>query len=188
MRNKYLRMLQQQEYVEQVNFLVTSSCMLQSQTANQTTYYVDFRGRTSVGKCIDNFGINMVQELVYNCTPCYRQLYILNLDGQRQETSQQQQFQKWIQDLSAYEVMHHVVDDTLKVSTAVSNLCGALQQDLLLQVRPHRTWPEVRQMIDNFFANSYMRLPGQTIGNIDQDISLIKNKNGKGEKRKRKER
>ena len=83
MNNKYFRMQPQQEYVEQVNFLVTSSCMLQSRTANQTTYYVDFRGRTLVGKCIDNFDVNMLQELVCNSTHCYRALRILNLDGQR---------------------------------------------------------------------------------------------------------
>ena len=95
------------------------------------------------------------------------------------ETSQQQQFQKWIQDVSAYEMIHPVIDDPLKVSTAINNLRGPLQQHLLLQVRPHHTWPEVRQMIDNFFAINYMHLPGQTIGNIDQDINLIRNKKGK---------
>ena len=53
----------------------------------------------------------------------------------------------------------------------------------ILQARPHHTWAEVRQMIDNFFANSYTHLPGQTIGNIDQDINIIKNnKKGKGKK------
>ena len=36
-------------------------------------------------------------------------------------------------------------------------------------------------MIDNFFANTYMHLPGQTIVNIDQENNLIKNK--KGQKR-----
>ena len=49
----YFRMLLQQEYVEQVNFLATSSCMRQSPTANQTTYYVDFSEPTSVGKRTD---------------------------------------------------------------------------------------------------------------------------------------
>ena len=40
-------------------------------------------------------------------------------------------------------------------------------------------------MMDNFFANSYVRLPGQTIGNIDQDANIIKNnKKGKGKKGK----
>ena len=47
------------------------------------------------------------------------------------------------------------------------------------KVRPHHTWQEARQMIDNFFANSYMHLPGQTIGNIDQDINIVRKK-GKG--------
>ena len=50
--NKYVRMQQLQEYDEQVNFLVTSSCTLQSQTANQTIYFVDFRGPTSVERCL----------------------------------------------------------------------------------------------------------------------------------------
>ena len=39
-------------------------------------------------------------------------------------------------------------------------------------------------MVNNFFANSCMRLPGQTIGNIDQDINYIKGKKGKGRKAK----
>ena len=38
-------------------------------------------------------------------------------------------------------------------------------------------------MIDNFFANSYTHLPGQTIGNIDQDINIVQKK-GKGKKGK----
>ena len=69
-----------------------------------------------------------------------------------------------IQDVSAYKMIHPVIDD---VSTAINNVRGPIQQHLLLQVRPHHTWQEVRQMIDNLFANSYMHLPGQTIGNID---------------------
>ena len=51
--------------------------------ANQTTYFVDFSGPTSAGKCFDNSDISMLQELVYNSTPCYRALYIHNFDGQR---------------------------------------------------------------------------------------------------------
>ena len=38
MHNKHFRTLPQQEYVEQANFLVTSSRTRQSRTANQTTY------------------------------------------------------------------------------------------------------------------------------------------------------
>ena len=38
-------------------------------------------------------------------------------------------------------------------------------------------------MIDNFFASSYTHLPGQTIGNIDQDINIAR-KEGKGKKGK----
>ena len=37
------------------------------------------------------------------------------------ETSQQQQFQKWIQDVSAYKMIHPVIDDALKVSTMTNN-------------------------------------------------------------------
>ena len=96
---------------------------------------------------------------------------------------QQQQFQKWIQNISAYEMTHPVIDDALKVNTAINNLHGPIQQHLLLQVRPHHTWQEVRQMIDNFFANNYMHLPGQTIGNIEQDINIVRKK-GKGKKGK----
>ena len=36
-------------------------------------------------------------------------------------------------------------------------------------------------------ANSYMHLPGQTIGNVSQDINIVKKK-GKGKKEKEKER
>ena len=99
------------------------------------------------------------------------------------------QFQKRIQDISAYEMIHPVIHDALKVSTAINNLHGPIQQHLLLQVRPHHTWQKVRQMIDNFFANSYMHLPGQTVGNVDQDINIVRTKyKGKKRKRKRKER
>ena len=66
-----------------VNFLVTSSCIQQNQAANQTTYFVDFSDLTPIRKCFDNSDINMLQELVYNNMPCYRALYIHNLDGQR---------------------------------------------------------------------------------------------------------
>ena len=72
MHNKYFRMLQLQQYVEQENSSATSSCMLQNQVANQTTYFDDFSGPTSDGKCFDNSDINMLQELVYNSTPYYR--------------------------------------------------------------------------------------------------------------------
>ena len=81
--NKIFRMLQPQQYVEQVNSSATSSRMLQSRVANQTTYFDDFNEPTSVGKCFDNSDINMQQEPVYNSTPCYRASYILNLDGQK---------------------------------------------------------------------------------------------------------
>ena len=100
------------------------------------------------------------------------------------DTSQQQQFQNWIQDVSAYKMIHPVIDDALKLSTVISNLHGPIQHHLLLQVRPHHTWPEVCQMVDNSFANNYTHLPGQTIGNINQDINLIENKKGKGKKGK----
>ena len=86
---------------------------------------------------------------------------------------------EWMQDVSAYEMIQPVIDDTLEVITSINNLRGPLQQHLLLQVRQHHTWPEVRQTINSFFANSYMH-PGQNICNIDQDINLIKNKKGKG--------
>ena len=52
--NKYFKMRLPQQYVEQVNFWVTSLCIQQSQTANQTIYFVDFREQTSVGRCFDN--------------------------------------------------------------------------------------------------------------------------------------
>ena len=84
MHNNYFRMQQPPlRYVVLVNASGTSSCMLPSRVANRTTYFVDFRGQTSDGKCFDNFDINMLQELVYNNTPYYSALYIHNLDGQR---------------------------------------------------------------------------------------------------------
>ena len=46
---------------------------------------------------------------------------IVHPQPQWTETSQQQQFQKWIQDVSAYEMIHPVIDDALKVSTAINN-------------------------------------------------------------------
>ena len=164
--NKHFRMLLQQEYVKQVSFLFTSSCTRQSRTAKQTAYYVDFNEPTSVGKCTDSWDINMLQELVYNSTPCYRALCIPNLDGQRHHNNSSS---KMDTSISAYDMIHPVIDYALKVSTAINNLRGPIQQHLLLQVRPHHTWPEVRQMVGNFFANSYTHFPGQTIGNIDQE-------------------
>ena len=183
MHNKHFRMLLKQEYVEQVDFLDTSSCTPRSPTANLTTYYIDFSEPTSVGKRTDG-------QLRHQYAARARvQLYtllqsIVHPQPRWTETLQQQQLQKRIQDVSAYEMIHPAIDDALKLSTAINNLSGPLQLHLLLQVRPHHNWPEVRQMIDNFFANSYTRLLGQTIGDIDQDINLIKNKKGKGKKGK----
>ena len=82
MHKMHFRMQQLQQYVEQVKLLVTSSRTRRNPKANQTIYFVDFRGPTSVGKCFDNSDINMPQDLAYNSTPCYRALYI-HLDRQR---------------------------------------------------------------------------------------------------------
>ena len=121
MHNKYFRMRQQLRYVVLVSSLVTSSCMLQSLIANRTTYFVDFRGQTSDGKCFDNFDIR------YAAGARVQQYTLLQGIVHPQprwtETSQQQWFQKWIQDISAYEVIHPVIDDALKVSTAINNSC-----------------------------------------------------------------
>ena len=102
-------------------------------------------------------------------------------------TPRQQQFQKWIQELSAYEMAHPVIDDALKVNTVINNLRGLIQQHPLLQDRPHRTWPEVRQMVDNFFSNHYMHLPSQTTGNVDQDLKYITSRARKEQNEKKKE-
>ena len=83
MHNNYFTMQQLQQYVEQENSSATSSCMLPSRVASRTTYFDDFNGQTSDGKCFDNSDINMLQELGYNSTPYYRALYILNNDVQR---------------------------------------------------------------------------------------------------------
>ena len=65
---------------------------------------------------------------------------------------------------------HLVIDDALKVTTVINNLRGPTHQHLLVQVGPRHTWPEVRQMVDSLFANSYVRLPGQIIGHTDQEL------------------
>ena len=177
MHNKHFRMLPLQQYVEQENSSATSSCMLQSRGSEPNNLLRRLQ-RTNVGW-------EMFRQLRHQYAAGARVQQYTLLQGivhpqpRWTETSQQQQFQKWIQDISAYEMIHPVIDDALKVSTAINNLRGPIQQHLLLQVRPHHTWQEVRQMIDNFFANSYMHLPGQTIGNIDQDINIVRKK-GKG--------
>ena len=83
MHNKYFRMRQLQQDVEQENSSATSSRMLTNWVASGTTYFDDFNGQTSDGKCFDNSVINMLQELGCSSTPYSRALYILNLDGQR---------------------------------------------------------------------------------------------------------
>ena len=88
MHNNYFRMQQPLRYVALVSSSVTSSCMLPSQVANRTTYFVDFKGQTSDGKCLDNSDINILQELVCNNTSYYRVLYIHNLDGQRHRNNE----------------------------------------------------------------------------------------------------
>ena len=90
MHNKLFRTLPPRQYVEQVNFLLTSPCMLQNRTASRTTYYADYNEQTS------SSDINMLQELVYNSAPCYRNIVHPQLCWT--ETSQQQQFRDWIQD------------------------------------------------------------------------------------------
>ena len=85
-------------------------------------------------------------------------------------------------------MIHLVTDDTVKVSTVANNLRGPIQQHLLLQVPPHHTWPVAHQMVGNFFAYSYAHLPGQTIGNIDQNINYITKVGRQSKQRQRKER
>ena len=47
------------------------------------------------------------------------------------------------------EITQITSDDASKVSAVIDNLPGPIQQHLVLQVRPHHTWPEVRQMVGN---------------------------------------
>ena len=63
----------------------------------------------------------------------YTQLYraLCTLNHRWTETSQQQQIQKWVQDVSAYEMIHPAIDDALKVSTVISILRGTIQQHQL---------------------------------------------------------
>ena len=139
----------------------------------------------SAGRCAGSLNINTLQELVYNSPPCYRALCTQNEDGR----TSQQQFRKWIQDVSAYEMIHPVIDDTLKVSTVIDNLRGPTQQHLLLQVRPHHTWAEVRQMVDNFFANSYTQQVRQpATSNYVRGKEGGKAKKGKGKGKKGEEK
>ena len=99
--------------VEQENSSATSSRMLPNQVASRTIYFVDFKGQTSDGRCFDSLDVNVLQELGYNSTPYYRA--IGHPQPRWTETSQQQQFQKWTQDISACEMIHPVIDDALKV-------------------------------------------------------------------------
>ena len=101
-------------------------------TANQTTYFVDFRGQKSVGKCIDQ--LRHQYSAAARAQPFALLQSIVHPQPRWTEISQQQQFQKWIQDVSAYEMIHPVIDDTLQVSTAIYNLLGPLRQHPLLQV------------------------------------------------------
>ena len=82
--------------------LVTSSCILQSPTANQTTiYFVDFKEQTSVGRCFDNWDINMWQPNSARVQQYTLYRALVHPQPRWTETSQQQQFQIWIQDVSA---------------------------------------------------------------------------------------
>ena len=153
MHNKNFRMLPQREHVEQVNFLITSTKPKSElnnllrrfqQTNIGWEVYRQLRHRYAAGTRVQQYAL--LQGTVHP-------------QPQWTETSQQQQFQLWIQDVSAYEMIHPVFDDPFKVSSVTNNLHGPIQQHLLLQARPHLTWSEVRQMVDNFFANSYMHLP-----------------------------
>ena len=62
----------------------------------------------------------------YAARACVQQYTLLQSIVHRQprwtQTSQQQQSQKWIQDVSAYEMTHPVIDDALKVSTVINNV------------------------------------------------------------------
>ena len=117
MHNNYFRMQQLQQYIEQANSSATSLCILPSRVASRTTYLDDFK-RT-------NIGWEMFRQLRHQYAAGVRVQQYTLLQGivhpqpRWTETSQQQQFQKWIQDTSAYKMIHPVIDDALKVSTAI---------------------------------------------------------------------
>ena len=164
MHNKYFRMQLQQEYVEQVN-LVTSSCKPNSEVSTISTSICCRSSCTTVHG-------HLVTEHCTSSTSMDRDITTTAVS-------------KWIQAVS-------IRDDTschrryLKGQYSNKQLTwtSTTASLIILQVRPHHTWQEARQMIDNVFANSYMHLLGQTIGNIDQDVNFIKNKRGKGKKGK----
>ena len=78
------------------------------------------------------------------CSAVHPAASIVDPQPQWTETMQEQQFQNWMQDVSAYVMIHPVIDDVLRVTTMINNLREPIQQHLLLQVRPRHTWPEVR--------------------------------------------
>ena len=85
--------------------------------------------------------------------------------------------------------MHPVIDDALKVSTVINNLQLATCVDLYNNISYFRFDHIIPgQKYDRWWAISLplatMHLPGQTIGNIDQDINYIMNKKDKSKKGK----
>ena len=176
--NKYFKMLPQQEYVEHLNFLVTSSRMQQNPTANRTTCYIDYSEQTSDGRCINNLDINTLQELVNNNTPCYRALCIHNLVGQRHHNNSSFKSEYLcLRDETSCHRWHlkrQYSDKQLAWTHTITSTSSSTTSYLAWS-----TWDG-----GQFFANNYMHLPGQTIGNIDQDVNHIKDKKGKGKKGK----
>ena len=89
----------------------------------------------------------------------------------------------WVQDIYVHDMTNPVNANTplhgvynlkqlMRTSTATTS-------SLLLSIRSHHTWPEVRQMIENLFFKHYLHLPKQTTANMNQDFNVIKgNKEG----------
>ena len=97
MHNKHFRMQQLQQYIEQVNFWVTSSCTLKAQKRTK---------RPTSSSSENQHRWEMFRQLRHQYAAGARvQQYtllqsIIHPQPRWTETSQQQQFQKWIQDSS----------------------------------------------------------------------------------------
>ena len=81
------------------------------------------------------------------------------------ESQQHYQYRQWLAVLSRYELeARQPLDDNLKIATLVNGLRGNLQQHLLLSVKPTSTWPNVREIVDNYYSSTFV--PNPTTGHI----------------------
>ena len=100
------------------------------------------------------------------------------------EQHQHHQFRTWMEDVARYESESGmVIDDHLKIATAMTHLRGSIREHLLINSKPLTPWEDIRLLIDNFFSNSYIQQasrPGSTNLVQQDDVNFIR------EERKRK--